>query len=242
MQNTPIAIRSRVALSRGTNEWIRSQLSSKLEHADRIIERGTVRFEDLNGPKGGIDTICRIKLVLSGRPSVQVEERAEDARTAFSRALPVIARTLGRERKKHGLRGNPRSRKAAHGKRGRTTTSEAEQAGEIIGRRVGRGRRSLTSALARPEKKRRDAYVDTAEPGVSQSDRKAGGFATARRNSKSKPRRATAALEDSRTKPSRKSTRRSANRGKPSQGKERTALGRHVTSSARAARAVAHRR
>lgn len=108
--------------------------------------------------------------------------------------------------------------------------------GEIIGPRVGRGGAALERALARPEKRRRDSVVDTSLPGVSASDRRAGGGISARRNTRAKPRRGTAALEDSRTKPSRKSTRRSVNRGKPSQGKERTAVARSVTPQARHAR------
>ena len=103
-------------------------------------------------------------------------------------------------------------------------------------RRVGRGKRALADALDRPEKLRRDAYVDTSRPGVSASHRRAGGTSTARRNTLKKTTRAAATLEDSRTVPSRKSTRRSANRGKPSHGKERTALAKAVAPSARAGR------
>lgn len=114
--------------------------------------------------------------------------------------------------------------------------------GSIIGRTVGHGPDDVADALDRPEKDRRDAYVDTSQPGVSESDRKAGGGHTARRNTRKKPSRATAMLEDSRTRPSRKSTRRSANRGKTSQGKERTAVAQSVTPKARAARARAGKR
>jgi hypothetical protein len=71
---------------------------------------------------------------------------------------------------------------------------------------------------------------------VSASDRRAGGHATARRNTLARAPRASAMLEDSRTRPSRKSTRRSANRGKPSQTKERAAAAQMQTSAARFAR------
>lgn len=235
---TPVAIRSGIDLPAGTEAWVRSQLAARLDHAATLIERGSVRFEDINGPRGGVDTTCRIKLVLAGRPSIQVEERGEDARAAFSRVLPVVIRLVDRVRDKHGLRGNRRA-----GERpAMQPRAAAPDTGSLIGRRVGRGTQALAAALARPEKQRRDAYVDTASPGVSASDRRAGGAATARRNTRAKPRRATAALEDSRTTPSRKSTRRGANRGKPSQGKERTAVSRSLTPSARAARATARRR
>jgi hypothetical protein len=77
---------------------------------------------------------------------------------------------------------------------------------------VGRAQKDLEETLARPEKLRRDAYVDIAAPGQSETSRRAGGFGTARRNSKRSIAGMTATLEDSRTTPSRKSTRRSANR------------------------------
>ncbi len=238
---TPVAIRSRVELRPGFERRIRAELGAKLGHAGPLIERGTVRFEDVNGPKGGIDVVCRIKLVMSGRPSVHVAETAADPEAAFAAAVPVVVRALERVRDKHGLRAGRR--------RGRTpppeelpiaeAVDEAIDAGEIIGRRLGRGPAALARALERPEKLRRDAYVDTARPGVSASHRRAGGPISARRNTKAKTTRATATLEDSRTRPSRKSTRRSANRGKPSQTKERTAVARSVTPSARAGRARA---
>jgi hypothetical protein len=73
-----------------------------------------------------------------------------------------------------------------------------------------------------------DNVIDTADPGVSASERRAGGGATARRNVKASPRKSkqTAALEDSRTKPSRKSTRGTATRTKQGTAKERTHRGK----------------
>ena len=69
-----------------------------------------------------------------------------------------------------------------------------------------------------PPRRRRDFPVDTARPGVSATDRKAGGNSTAARNvSKSAGRKTPYMLEDSVAKhrPSRKSTRRGANKQKP---------------------------
>jgi len=39
---------------------VRARLGRGLDPFTTRIERGTVRFEDVNGPKGGIDTVCRI--------------------------------------------------------------------------------------------------------------------------------------------------------------------------------------
>ncbi len=68
----------------------------------------------------------------------------------------------------------------------------------------------------RAPRPRRDDPVDTSKPGVSATDRKAGGKSTAARNaSKRVAKKGGAALEESGTaKPSRKSTRKASGRAK----------------------------
>jgi hypothetical protein len=61
------------------------------------VERLTVRFEDLNGPKGGVDTACRIQLRVSAEPVLVVEGRAEDEARAFRVALPRLIAALDRQ-------------------------------------------------------------------------------------------------------------------------------------------------
>ncbi|MGE0124394.1 MAG: CBS domain-containing protein [Dehalococcoidia bacterium] len=51
------------------------KLGMKLAKFAASIERLTVRALDANGPKGGVDQICRIKIVLSGLPSLMVERQ-----------------------------------------------------------------------------------------------------------------------------------------------------------------------
>lgn len=232
LERTPLTIRSHRPLGAGFLERIPIQLTRRVEHAAGIIERVTVRFEDINGPKGGIDTVCRIKAVLSSRPSIVVEKRAHGEAQAFSSALTALGTALTREQRKHALHAGPHRGKpmAARG------AAPLRDEGELIGRRVGRGQAALSRALRRPEKRNRAHYVDTAEAGVSASDRRAGGPYSARRNTMARTSRATASLEDSRTTPSRKSSRRSANRGKPSQTKERAAAQKLQTPRSRAMR------
>lgn len=228
----PVAIRSRDLLGEGFVRRIRTQLARRVGRAAGVIERITVRFEDVNGPKGGIDTVCRIKAVLSGRPSIVVEKRTRSHASAFAGAVAALGTAVHREQGRHALHTGPR-----RGPRGRSPTrTRAPDAGELIGRRVGRGPDALARALHRPEKLDRAHYVDTAARGVSASDRRAGDVLTARRNTLGRTTRSSAALEDSRTRPSRKSTRRSANRGKPSHGKERAAAVKVSMPQARASR------
>ena len=58
------------------------------------IERLTVRFEDVNGPRGGKDVACRIKAVVSGLPSTLVTELAANPAKAFDRAGQRLERVL----------------------------------------------------------------------------------------------------------------------------------------------------
>ena len=102
--------------------------------------------------------------------------------------------------------------------------------GSLIDRRVGRGAKNLRAALAR----RRAVPVDTSRPGSSATDRRAGGGATAARNTMARAPRANAMLEDSaKARPSRKSTRRSANHAKQGTELERKAAMKSQTPSAR---------
>jgi hypothetical protein len=208
-ENTPLAVRSRVPLPDGMVERIRASLGRSLGHTATRIERASVRFEDVNGPRGGLDTACRIKVVLSGRPSVIVEERGRGAADAFARAQAPLVRSVRRTVDRRGGKRPAPTLPTKRPSRARRPAAAADR-GSYIGRRVGRSDANLKQALARPEKLRRDAYVDTAAPGVSASDRKAGGRSTARRNARNPRSGMVATLEDSRTRPSRKSTRRSA--------------------------------
>lgn len=51
------------------------------------IERVSVRVFDANGPKGGVDQVCRIKVVLSALPSVVVERRNAAQARAIDEAI-----------------------------------------------------------------------------------------------------------------------------------------------------------
>jgi hypothetical protein len=92
----------------------------------------------------------------------------------------------------------------------------------------------------RPRRVRRDATVDTSQPGVSATDRKVGGGRTATRNLSARAAaKGGARLEDSATgKPSRKSTRKSTGVKRTSNLRQR-AVRRTTSPKARAARAVA---
>jgi CBS domain-containing protein len=76
--------------------YIRRKLGMKLGKFATSIERLTVRVEDLNGPRGGVDHACRIKVVLSGLPSVVYETRDASLHAAIGGALTGVERTVRR--------------------------------------------------------------------------------------------------------------------------------------------------
>jgi len=92
---TPANIRvDGVTLDAEDRAYIRRRLGEKLGKYARSIERVTVRVRDVNGPRGGIDLLCRIKVVLSGLPSVVVEHQAALLKPALTRALTGAERTV----------------------------------------------------------------------------------------------------------------------------------------------------
>ncbi|WP_438024630.1 hypothetical protein [Sorangium sp. So ce233] len=238
-----------LGVDEATRAHVRQSLAAKLGRFAPRIERLTVRFTDVNGPRGGVDVACDVKVVLSGRPSVVYQMRGREPRETIDRAVPGVVRAVKsalerapRAASRAPARGPKRAARAA--KRGAAAAparrGHPSPEGSFIGRRVGRSDENLERALERPEKSRRDVPVDTAAPGRSATDRKAGGGSTARRNAMRRARKATATLEDSaRDRPSRKSTRKSANRAKQDSKLRRREVRQATTPSARAAKATA---
>jgi CBS domain-containing protein len=70
---------------------IARKLGMKLGKFASSIERVSVRVFDANGPKGGVDQVCRIKVVLSGLPSVLVERRNAALPMAVDAAVRATA-------------------------------------------------------------------------------------------------------------------------------------------------------
>jgi hypothetical protein len=191
LTETPLRIRlSGVDLPDEFGPRARALLGKRLGRFATHIERATVRFKDINGPRGGVDTICRIQLTVSHRPTVLVEKRAIDAEAALKMSAVAAAQAMDRSVGRSGLR-TPAPTKAAPATRRSEPAAPARTAAPepkaTAPKRTRSGRRRPRAAVGRgPEgrgKKR----------------------ASVRMGYK---------LEDSAGKPSRKSTRKSASRGK----------------------------
>lgn len=60
------------------------------------VERVTVRARDANGPRGGVDQECTVKVVLSGLPSVFVRRRHAALHIALDEALDAVEQAVRR--------------------------------------------------------------------------------------------------------------------------------------------------
>jgi CBS domain-containing protein len=93
-----------VHLSEDSRADIRRKLGRKLGKFAASIERVSVRVKDVNGPRGGIDQLCRIKVVLSEFPSVVFDHQDASAEVAIGGAIAgaerAVRRALQRRRMK----------------------------------------------------------------------------------------------------------------------------------------------
>ena len=76
-----------VELDDDQQAYVRQKLGMKLGKFATSIERVSVRVTDMNGPRGGVDQVCNVKVVLSGLPSVVVERRHSALHAAIDDAL-----------------------------------------------------------------------------------------------------------------------------------------------------------
>ena len=85
-----------VALSQDDDDDIRRKLGLRLGKFAWSIERVTVRARDANGPRGGVDKECTVKVVLSGLPSVIVRRRHATLHVALDEALHAVEQAMRR--------------------------------------------------------------------------------------------------------------------------------------------------
>jgi len=84
--------------------YITRKLGMKLGKFAASIERVSVRVTDVNGPRGGLDQRCRVKVVLRGLPTVLIDRQDANKEVAIDAALRAaeesVRRAVGRRRMK----------------------------------------------------------------------------------------------------------------------------------------------
>jgi ribosome-associated translation inhibitor RaiA len=93
--SVPVHVRAiGVELTEDDHNYIHRKLLAKLGKFATSIHRISVRVTDLNGPRGGVDQVCTVKVVLSGLPSVVVTRRDAAINAAIDAALHAIEQAV----------------------------------------------------------------------------------------------------------------------------------------------------
>lgn len=92
-----IAIQARdLSLTQSLRGHVYKRLAFTLGRCSSRVHRVEVRLSDINGPRGGVDKSCKIKVQLPGKPDIVVEDVQADLYTAIDRAAGRAGRTLAR--------------------------------------------------------------------------------------------------------------------------------------------------
>ena len=87
-----ISIKSRgFALSDALRRYAERRLRFALPLESTRIQHVALDLADVNGPRGGVDKKCRVRVVLSGRATLVIEDTQPDAYVAIDRASERMA-------------------------------------------------------------------------------------------------------------------------------------------------------
>lgn len=84
-------------LTDGLRQYALEHIAAKLEKHAGHIQSVIIRFEDMNGSKGGVDKTCRIEVLLPHSQPLVVHENHHDLRAAMDLAADRAERTVQRE-------------------------------------------------------------------------------------------------------------------------------------------------
>ncbi len=90
-------------LTQALEDYARKHVRFAFGEREERIGRIHIRLGDVNGPRGGADKVCKVHVVLPGKPDVFIEDVALDMYVAINRALSRAAicvdRRLVRQRR-----------------------------------------------------------------------------------------------------------------------------------------------
>ncbi|MEO8183371.1 MAG: hypothetical protein ABI895_31440 [Deltaproteobacteria bacterium] len=104
IEDTPIVTHTRINLSEVARTSIEDRLRQALTPFGTRISRATIRLEDLNGPRGGIDLQCCVEVIFDGGDRVHIEQRAGEVLEAVRRIVPRVARNVRQHVERSGHR------------------------------------------------------------------------------------------------------------------------------------------
>jgi len=87
-------------VTRVLSTYIQRRLVFALGRFGRRIERVSVRIEDMNGPKRGIDKLCRVVVVVPHSATAVTQARGSNIRVAIDRAVAKASRYIAERLKR----------------------------------------------------------------------------------------------------------------------------------------------
>src|SRR3954465_5523667 len=98
------------AMTDAIRTYATDHVAGRLVKHARDIQTVVVRFDDVNGSKGGADKVCEVEVTLRRGNPIVITELDDDLRAAMSRAADrleqAVARALGRRRDTSRQRGH----------------------------------------------------------------------------------------------------------------------------------------
>ena len=85
------------SLTDALRERVRRRMGFALGGKDENIQRVVVRLSDINGPKGGKDMCCQIRIVLEHMSDVVIKDVETDLYVAIDRAFDRAGRAVARQ-------------------------------------------------------------------------------------------------------------------------------------------------
>ena len=98
-------------LTDAIRQYAREHVAAKLAKHARSVQAVIIRFDDVNGSKGGQDKCCRVETLLRGLNPIVIEEVDVDLRAAMDRAADRTEKTVGRELERRRVTPRHRGRK-----------------------------------------------------------------------------------------------------------------------------------
>ena len=93
-----VAIRSHgFPLTTAIEAYVQRRLRTALSHAIHHIRAVTVVLLDINGPRGGRDKVCRVRVTVKDRPVMVIDDTEDNLYLAIDRAADRAGRTTARK-------------------------------------------------------------------------------------------------------------------------------------------------
>ncbi|MBN0985853.1 HPF/RaiA family ribosome-associated protein [Amphritea pacifica] len=85
-----------VSIKKGLAEYIRRRMAFALASRDDQTDQINVTLSDINGPRGGKDKRCQVRIVIAGQRDIVIDDVQQNWQEAIDSAASRASRTLTR--------------------------------------------------------------------------------------------------------------------------------------------------